>query len=585
VATRAKQRRSAVPAAVVRWPQRDLRKHTVEHFGRFFATLRMPDGAGRRVLQDFQLAKLEDYFHEWDDAGELVREGFFENLWLEPTGMGKSTLLGALALHHATYVRVDPRVYVVGGLGGHAANTMDAASGFVQRSEDLGRWWKPTKYGLSTDGSTGALLSLVPEDSDESGIYATSAGRRVGGRAGSAQEGKAPTLILVEETHRHEDNGAAVATLVSKVQKRSLPGQQVQVVHATTAGDSLDTLLGRMLARVTDEEKGAVVQTDLRPGEHYRRAVDADGDLVMHEWAVPEGIAPPDRNTSRVDLDAYLEHVKRAAPADMVTVRSLRLSWRSLASMPWVFLRQHANQWVTADFAAIDRFAWRSCGRGRGWVAEQRAQGNRDAEPVAIPPGKLTSVLLRGAPGVYVGLDTAGRWDSTAIVPTWVDPATRRPVTSGATILGSTHPGAQRRQRNVIEVLLAMRERWPNMALVFDRNYGGGLIAEAFEEDHGFVVVDFNQTGAPMELASMLVGSLVDGGQLEHDEHPELTAHVLAAVMRRSRYGRRWRFEKPRSGEPVDGAVALAMAVYTAMHPPEPDRPPLDVSQYRIEPL
>jgi len=534
-----------------RQPERSIEKDNLEHFERFCYSLKLPDDGGRFRLQDFQLAQLKDYF-----------DGIFESLWLEPTGQGKSTLLGALALHHGTYVRVNPRVYILGGLGVHGRNTLDAASAFIAGSADLSRWWVAQEYEM------GRIKSLIAEDS-KGLIENRSAGRRVGERGGSPVEGTGPTLILVEETHRHEDGGAAVRTLISKAQKRSQGRQKVRAVHATTPGESMQSVLGRMVERATDVDADATVTTTLRrvksaldeaPARtardvYYRRAVDADGDLVMHEFAVPDKIQPPKKGASREKVREYLKHVKRANPASFVTVDGLRLSLKASSAEPWVFLRQHAGQWVTQDFAAIDKVGWYGCER-RG---------------IAIPPGDHH---------VYVGLDMGEKWATTAIVPVWVDPETGRPRAAHAQFLTSDVAGTRRRQRKVLDVLNAMRETWPNLRLVFDRAKGGGLIAEQLEEDHGLVVIDHPQN-TPFELASMMFGELVDQQEFEHDGHPELTAHVLAAVAKRSYYGRRWRIEQPRDGQPIDGADAVVMATNIAMNPPNEERV-IDPADYRI---
>lgn len=526
-------------------PERSPEKHTLEHFERFCYTLKLPDSYAPFRLQSFQLAKLEDYFN-----------GVLESLWLEPTGMGKSTLLGAIALHHGTYVRASPNVFILGGLGNHGRNTLDAAAGFVERSNDLTRWWVAQEYGM------GRLKSLI----DRKGVIkVASAGRRVGGRGGSSVEGSDPTLILVEEDHRHEDNGAAVATLISKIQKRSASGTQVQIIHATTAGDTMDSALGRLVERAIDVKAGAKVQTRLRKREYYRRATDADGDLVMHEWAVPDHIQPPPKNAPKKDVDAYLRHVKRACPADMITLRSLRLTYKALSAEPWIFLRQNANQWVTQNFAALDRYGW--------------TQGA--VEGLEIP---ADDDMPADAPPVFVGLDTSTKWASTAIIPVWVAP-NGRPRTAGGVILESDQRGSRLRLRGAIDVLLVMRERWPTMKIVFDRSYGGGLIAEQFEEDHGLEVIDFSQ-GTAFDLASMLLGELVDQHGIDHDGNPKITEQVLAAIARRTYHGRRWRLEVPGDGQLIDAADALAMAVFQALTPAEDDdEPPLDLSRYRIRSL
>jgi hypothetical protein len=528
-------------------PERSREKDTLDHFERFCYTLKLPDDGGPFKLQEYMTDALEDYF-----------AGVIESLWLWPTGTAKSTLMGALALHHGTYVRRNCNVFILGGLSGHGRNTLDAAASFIDESEDLSRWWVAQEYGM------GRIKSLM----DRGRITVSSAGRRVGGRGGSSQEGKDPTLILVEELHRHEDNGAAVRTLTGKIQKRMKTGQPVRIVHATTAGDNMDSPLGRMVTRATDVENGAVVTTP-RPGIFYRRGIDSDGDLVMHELAVPDEIQPPPHGASKAEISRYLKVVKKANPASFITLRNLRLMFKASSSEVWVFLRQNANQWVTQDFAAFDKVAWVSGG---------------GLHKSLIAKGESGLVIPKGADGVFVGLDTAMKWATTAIVPVWVDPETNRPRTSGAVFKKSEHPGTRRRMRDAIDVLLVMRERWPTMKLVFDRNAGGGLIAEQLEEDHEMVVIDHSQ-GVPFELASMLLGELIDQHGIDHDENEELTAHMVAAVVRRTKYGRRWRIEGPADGRPIDGADGLAMAVNIALNPPDDDEEEIDITKYRIKRL
>jgi hypothetical protein len=271
----------------------------------------------------------------------------------------------------------------------------------------------------------------------------------------------------------------------------------------------------------------------------------------------PRPDQPPAKGSGKKALDTYLRQIKRANPASFVTITDLRRAYKAASAEPWVFLRQNANQWVTQDFAAIDKVGWLAgdCG-----------------EKLQIPAGVT---------GVYVGLDTASKWATTAITPVWVDPKTKRPRCCGAVILKSTHRGAQRRLRDAIDVLEVMRARWPRMTVVFDRNYGGGLIAEQLEEDHGLTVVDHGQ-GLEFDLASMLFGELVDQHGFDHDGNKDLTAQVLAAVARRSRYGRRWRIDQPRDGRPIDAADAVVMATNIALNPP--DEPPRSTSTTTASP-
>ncbi len=518
-------------AAAVWTPERSLDKHCLEHFKRFCSSLQLPGGLGAFELEDYELTMLADYF-----------DGVVESLWLLPTGQRKSMLLGALALHCATYVRENARIFILGGLGGHGRNALDAAAGFVERSRDLSRLWEAQEYGL------GRLKSTF----DRSRILVVSAGRRQGGRGGSTVEGETPDLILVEELHRHEDDGAALATLQSKAQKKSHGGWIVPTVIVTTAGDNLASALGRRLARATDVAAGAIVTADRR-GEYYRRGIDADGDLVVHEWALPDQFvmpekpdaSPADQKRYRRDLGVYLAEVKKANPASFITIDNLRRSLKALSGEPWTFQRQHCNQWVVQAHPALDRVGW-SVGR---------------REKLQIP-------ML--AEGVVIGLDASDSWDTTALVPVWRNEQARV-VTAGAQILKPSGVSRPKRMSDAIGVLEQMLERWPGAVVAFDRHYGGGYVAEVLEEKHGIRTVDVGM-GAPFEQASMLLAELIDQQQLEHPGDPELTAHVLAATSRASRFGRRWRLDKPPDGRPIDGAAALAMAVWILFNPPVDER-------------
>jgi phage terminase large subunit-like protein len=508
-------------------PERSLEKDDLDHFERFCFTLKLRDGAGRFRLEDWQLMALEDYF---------VRKTF-ETLLELPTGSGKSTLFGALGLHHATYVRVDPRVIVLGGQGKHGNNTLRAARWFVSQSVDLSRWWQPQKYGMGT------IKSLIPEDSDDDvGMFVMSGGGNGRKRAGGSVEGDEWTLLLVEELHRHEDNGAALRTLTTKAQKRSGAKVPARIVHATTAGDNEESPLGRLRARALDEEAGSRVVRNRRPGEFYIYARDADGDLVAHLWELPEEI-----DGEPVDY-TDLELVKRANPASMVTPASLRLSLKALSAERWVFMRQHCNWWVLDDVAYFNKSDWRA-----GFVQDLK-----------IPAG---------ARGVYVGLDmSGGKWDSTGIVPVWIDPR-GRPRTAHSVILKSPQNGKRRRQSDVADVLTDMLKVWPSMRIVFDRNKGGGLIAEAFEETYGLKVIDHDQ-GLEMVEASELLGQLVDERGIDQDGNPDLTQHIENAVAKPVGRGTLRRIARGTDiTRKVDGAQALAMAVRIALDPPEDDVP------------
>ena len=130
-------------------------------------------------------------------------------------------------------------------------------------------------------------------------------------------------------------------------------------------------------------------------------------------------------------------------------------------------------------------------------------------------------------------------------------------------ILESPKDGTRRRTGDVGRVLEEMRTRWPDMVVVFDRNAGGGDVAEALEEDHGLTVIDHDQ-GVPFDLASMRLAEYVEEGKLEHDGDQALATQVLSAVAKETAGGKRWRGEQPDKETPIDAFDALAMALHMA---------------------
>jgi hypothetical protein len=547
--------RRRLPAGV-RAPEWSREKDTLEHFERFAHSVWVPETNERFRLRPWQLDPLEDYF-----AGGADPE-WIKHLWEWPSGQGKSGLLGLLALHHGTYCVPKPRVFVVGGLFEHARNTINAAAGFIHESRArnglLGYWWQPQEH------AGGRIVPLWLPEADV-GIFARSAGRSVEAKGGSSVEGKNPTLILVEELHRHEDGGAAVNTLEAKTIKSGAVGRVVKVAIVTNAGTNRKTPLGRLIEQATDPDQGAIVETDRRPGEYHTRGANARIGLVAHIWEVPETVAYPTPDAPDEEVDGYLEHVKRANPAEWITVKTLKRVWASLDRIGrWVFLRQNANQWVTAGLAALDRGQW--------WRLRARDENGQRVQ-LKIPEGKGIRV--------FVGLDRAQKWDSTAIVPVWKPPKGKVRV-AGAVILENPRNGKRRRTRDVGEILEAMHERWPDMVIVFDRNQGGGDVAEQLEEDHGLTIIDHGQ-GTEFDLASMRLGEYVEQAKLEHDGNEKLAAHVLAAVVVETSNGKRWRGEAPDDETQIDGFDALAMALHMATTVPE--RQPLDLDDFRMEQL
>lgn len=490
-------------------PVRSSAKDTLEHFTRFAGTLRLLDdqtGETRPfVLEDWQSAILGDYF-----------AGYAETIAEVPSGSGKTTLYGAVALHHATYVRVNARVLILSASGKQAQRMWEACAGFIERSPDLSRWWIAQMYGL------GRVKSLICRGVIE--IVSPSP---------KVAEGEEPTAVLSDEVHRHADDGRAHAILASKLQKRD-----ARILACTTAGDDEESFLGRKRHQALHTPGHLVVghlaspPTVARPGEYYTRAVDREQLLAWHEWSLPDDVDADD-----------LEEVKKANPASFVTLKGLRQSWTLLRTRPWDWLRQHCNRWALGESSAIDATAWRD-------------RGDETLGPLADCR-------------FWVGFDMGGTSDTTAVIPVWRLADDQDGLPSFVTARGViVDPPGEGEWTLVDDVLDALDEvcGLPGTfeGLVFDRAKGGGHIAQQLERKRAFTIIDHGQS-ADMDDASELLATLVLEGRLRHDANERVTRQVLAAAAKRSRR-HAWYLAKPASAphRKIDAAVALAMALRVA---------------------
>jgi phage terminase large subunit-like protein len=154
--------------------------------------------------------------------------------------------------------------------------------------------------------------------------------------------------------------------------------------------------------------------------------------------------------------------------------------------------------------------------------------------------------------------------DMSALVPVWLKPGGEiRVVTAGAVIIRPPGGGRLATVADVLPTLRAMAELW-TIRLAFDRNAGGGLVAQQLADEGLIDAYDIAQESPIMAEAADLLRHLVVEERLEHDQDPGVTAHVLAAVEKSAGVGK-WRLAKQSESRHIDAAVALAMAVWVAI--------------------
>ena len=131
------------------------------------------------------------------------------------------------------------------------------------------------------------------------------------------------------------------------------------------------------------------------------------------------------------------------------------------------------------------------------------------------------------------------------------------------TILTPPQDGTSLDVEDVFAVCQMYAERWPGCTFVLDPEVGGEQLAQRIEREiEGVEVIAYSQKTRPMCAASQRLAEVVAAGKLRHPDSLELNRHVLSATARF--VGEMWRFVKPRGKKlPIDGAIALAMAVET----------------------
>jgi phage terminase large subunit-like protein len=334
-------------------------------------------------------------------------------------------------------------------------------------------------------------------------------------------DGIIPTLALVDELHRHRDL-RLYRTWRGKIEKR-----QGQIAAISTRGEP-GSEFELTLERIRQEA------TDLRMEDTFVRA--ASSRLVLHEWSVPEGGDVED-----------LDLVKRANPLKAITVPRLAEK-RATPTMTLNHWRRFVcNLPTRSDAAAITEAEW------------------YDA--------KVDDGIPEGQP-IYLGLDVAWKWDTTAAVPLWFrDDAYR--LLGPASVLVPPRDGNSLDPESVEEAIRHIHARNPIHTVVMDTSRAEQL-GRWIETAIGAVVIDRQQTNSlAVEDYDRFMEAL-RSGWLKHTGDADLTKHALNAIARVLPFGDA-RFDRPsqsRSGPEqerrvIDALIAAAMAHSVASQPAE----------------
>jgi phage terminase large subunit-like protein len=468
------------------------RPFTVPHFRAWARTLTLDNGRPW-IVEPFQAAWLRDIFRGVPEAWLIV-----------PEGNAKTTLVAGLALYHIAHT-ASANVPVAASSRDQAEILYRQAEGFVERSELDGFRCLEGYRRIRYDGTHSRIQVFAADDRTGDGVI--------------------PTLALVDELHRHRDL-RLYRTWRGKVSKRG--GQIAAISTRGEPGSEFEATL----------EKIRQSAPDVTRRRTFTRA--ASPQLVLHEWAVPEG----------GDVDD-LALVKEANPLRAITVSALREKFATPTMTLAHWRRFVCNLPTRADDAAITEQEWYAA-----------------ASPERIPEGEP----------VWVGLDVAWKWDTTALVPLWVGDDDRR-LLGPATILVPPRDGTSLDPDAVERAVREIHERNPIHTVVMDESRAEQL-ARWIGDAIGATVVDRAQTNtfAVQDFERFMEG--LRSGHLKHSGDAGLTAHALHAIARVLPFGDS-RFDRPNQSRlgpdqerrVIDALTAAAMVNALATAPkPKPAR-------------
>lgn len=448
-----------------------------------------------------------------DFQAEFIGDVFagIPECWLiVPEGNTKTTTIAGLALYYAEH-KVDASIPVAASSRDQGRRLYDQGAGFVRRSAYTKKRFR-AYFGYRAIEHC-ADMNFKPSCAEpHSRVEIFAADERTG-------DGAIPDLAITDELHRHKSLGL-YRTWTGKLLKKN--GQIVAISTRGEPGSEFEVALEEMKLRATGvERRGAFVRYS-GPG------------FVLHLWGVPE----------EADVED-IELVKQANPFSGITVESLRSKRQSPTMTLAHWSRYVCNRPTRSVLAAITEAEWASA--------------------------RVETEIPAGEP-VMLGIDTAWKHDTTAIVPLWAPRSDFR-LLGPARILTPPRDGNSLDHHLIERACIEIAQRNPVSVVVMDVSFGLEQLAEWIEQNLHTRVIRRAQTDpfAVVDYESFMEALRV--GWLHHSGDSALTRHVMNAVARMLPGGRS-RFDRLLQGREsnqeqrvIDALVAAAMVHAEYAHP------------------
>lgn len=422
------------------------------------------------ILDTGQSWRLED-FQEW--FIEDLFSGIPEIWGILPEGNTKTTTLSGVALYHTEH-RPFAAVPVAAASREQAEILYRQAEGFVLRSPRLYE-----SVHSPIQAAKGKRKTTVPRFVCLEGyrrINHHSGGRiQVFAADDRTGDGILPTLGIIDEPHRLRDL-ALYRTWAGKIAKRG--GQIATISTRGEPGSDFELTLERIRRTAPDvTRKGAFVRA-------------ASPRVILHEWSLPEGASPEDFTA-----------VKSANPFSGVTIDGLREKFTSPTMTMQHWLRFVCNRPTRSVQAAIQEAEWAGA--------------------------KTTDQIPEGMP-IWLGLDVAWQWDTTAAVPFWMRDKEHR-LFGPAEIVVPPRDGTMLHPDRIKEPLLRIHRRNPIHTVVMDTSFAVD-IAAWIETEIGATVIDHGQSNPVAAVDYARFMEALRNGWLKHSGDIGLTTHALNAI-------------------------------------------------------
>lgn len=332
--------------------------------------------------------------------------------------------------------------------------------------------------------------------------------------AGGADGVQPRGLMLIDELHRLKSIGAGslYLTWVGKLEKAN--ALLVGISTAGEPGSEFEQLRQQFRTAGEVDREGC-----------FLRAVS--GRSVLHEYALPEDADPED-----------LQLVAAANPLPQITAETLKA-------------KRAAPSWNLAHWR---RFTCNMPTRGGSAAISEREW--HDAATAEKPPKDAE---------VWVGLDVAWRWDTTAFVPLWWRDEDFR-VFLPAEIIEPPRDGSSIHPDTIKATFERLRVDYRVTTVVMDVSWAQDIAA--WISDLGVTVVDRAQTNGPKVEDYERFMEALRTGRLFHSGDQGLRRHAFNAVVRLLPGGDA-RFDRParnRRGGDQDDRVVDALDAAAMVH-------------------